>query len=275
MSQQLTPKTVPVPTEISALSGQSLMTKLAEPEVEMLALWKGLEVLPANMQYLRLSLEMACHDLIPLDSLPRHDSEIEDGKYISCLRCWNRSLHTVSKRTLGVSNRELEDLVSSIRGCFQGDLKVRLEDRLQRHLAEARELQQLFEAELATEPPMNRPYQIRQAILAQLYIGISELVESATALRRSFDASLLESGHFKELYLIEGELYRMRASIKRWRDNPSQKLGGKMTEFKEHFSALGQRIVDLRSDVKHSCEQLGLRFLNRAGPVPVGQRYAF
>ncbi|HEY9760198.1 MAG TPA: hypothetical protein V6C97_33890 [Oculatellaceae cyanobacterium] len=275
MSQQLTPTPVHERTKISSPSSQSLTTKATEPEVELLALWKGLKVLPTDMQSMWLSLEMACRDLVPLDSLPRHDSVVENGKHTSWLRSCNRSLRTVSKRTLGVSNRELEDLASSIKGCFQGDLKVRLEDRLQRHLAEARELQGLFEAELSTELPMNKPYQIRRAILAQLYIGMSELVETATSLRRLFDASLFESGHFRELYLIEGELYRMRASIKRWRDNPTQKLGGKMTEFKERFSALGQRTTDLRSDVKHSCEELGVRFLNRAGPVPLGQRYVF
>jgi hypothetical protein len=244
-----------------------------DSELDMLRrLWRGLGQLPLVLNVIDQYFEVAARELLPLDSLPRHDSQVESpsGDWLeSC----HRALREVSGAALGKSIKSLQQVVDGTKGYLNGNLKVRLGDRLARHLEEAQEIERLLNESLAVPPELNRPYQIRQALVGQLFIDLNQGIAIVNALRRTFPTRVLEDGVFARLYSFEGELYRIRATLKRWRDNPSQKLGRKMMELSARFTAVRHGLVDLRSDTKHQCEDLGVVFWNRHGPVQKGLHY--
>lgn len=59
---------------------------------------------------------------------------------------------------------------------------------------------------------------------------------------------------------------RIRAKVGKWRDNPSQKLGVKVTDAYAQVSAIHRAIDALKDSLEASCRRQGLRFYNRQGP---------
>jgi hypothetical protein len=153
----------------------------------------------------------------------------------------------------------------AIYGQFRGEEKVKTEDALTRHLAEAQRLLATFkEIDCAPQIP-RQPYLIRQKCLSGLLLQIGTLLDLITPLRRQFNAEEFTDGLLAQLIEQEAVLFRLRSKISKWRDNPSQRLGAKLEVCLEQTIVISDAVCSLRDAAQAECKRQGMVFYNRLG----------
>ncbi len=235
----------------------------------MLRLWEGLtHPLPISAVSLSFNARTAKDQLVPLDSTKRHDTVLDEETLDRIYPSRHRRAAMAGHAGLAHSLQTLERVAADLHRVYRGPLKVRYEDRVLRHLEEARQLVELFSTAPRTGKTKNTPYKIRQQVLGGLHNDFTELLEQLSPLRRTFDHKTLSEGLFKELDQIVADLYRLRAAVGRWRDNPSQKMAGKISECASSVELIHKQLERMRNNSQVLCQEMGIEFFNRAGKAP-------
>lgn len=112
-------------------------------------------------------------------------------------------------------------------------------------------------------------FTIRQRNMANLYHEISDFVGIITPLRRRFEPGKLPADVYADLKEVEAEIYRLRSSFARWRDNPSQKLGRKMSDAQARWLKIALTVSRIAHNARYACQQLGMSFWGRGGPITI------
>jgi hypothetical protein len=226
-------------------------------------------ILDGASQFLN-QLHWKHQQFILVDNAPRHDSEL-DAVTMESIHRLNRSNRSDAifrgQRELLHSLTALEPLLASIRGVFRGEEKTLIEDRFERHVQEARRLAESLKNLPSIEGDPNQPYAIRQHGMADLVLSVSELSGQLTFLRRELKELGLPEGPQSILFEQEGRLYRLNAQFKKWRDNPSQKLAGKIVNSAETFKQIKIALGDLAHASHQECLRQGMRFIGRGGEI--------
>jgi hypothetical protein len=234
-----------------------------EENCPILRFWRGLQPLPHNVDCLAIHASSVQRNLALLDDAPRHDSILSDELLTKInTHVYDLPFHRVHNR-LKVSLSVIDEAFSSLKNVFRGDLKVKYYERLARHRAEAQNLIALFSE--MPDDGANQPFAIRQNLLAPLYHHLTDVLDQLTPLRRSVMDDTLPGTLFAELKEAEAELFRLRAAVAKWRDNPSQKLGKKMGHCVQRLEALRLTFARLNQNGQYECQQIGIKFYNRAG----------
>ncbi len=122
------------------------------------------------------------------------------------------------------------------------------------------------EARKAFELPQT-PYQLRQVVLSELLIQVELALEQIAPMRRGVKDAPIPEELRKRIIDNEAAFYRARSQIKKWRDNPSQRFGGKMKEMAILLHKSCGEMWLLKDQSFHAGLKLGLRFFSRAGFV--------
>ncbi len=240
---------------------------LTEENCPTLRFWRGLKPLTDQVEFLLNHTSIVTKSLVLLDDAPRHDSilsapvlaAINKSVYrFPAQRAHNRLAHSLSV---------IDEAFAGLKNVFRGDMRAKYYDRLARHRAEAQNLVALFEE--MPRDNANQPFAIRQNLLAPLYHHFTDLLDQVTPVRRSVMNDPLPGVLFAQLKEAEAELFRLRACVARWRDNPSQKLGKKMEDCVKRMEVVWQTFVRLKQNGQYECQLLGIKFANRQGPTTV------
>ncbi len=218
---------------------------------------------------LRLSCRSALEQLSPLDAAPRHDAVL-DEETLAKLRGLN-SERVVLNSAMTDLRRSLDALWSAerrLKFVFQGSKRVKTADRLARHRTEAEALLVAFD-ELMDEPPPNQPHMIRQRSMQSLICSADIVLERVEVLRKQLDEKLLAKHIDDQWQKHVADLYRLRSSLRRWRDNPSQKMTCNLTRARDQSESIANGLEALRDATMLHCQRMGIKFFNRAGPVPM------
>jgi hypothetical protein len=215
-------------------------------------------------------LTNACQDAMPLmkvlDQAPRHNTDLVDVK-------WRDTVDTIigaDRRVLAKAQLELRQSIEAIElarravyGQFRGEQKVKTEDAVTRHLTEAKQLLATFEEIETTQQAPYQPYQVRQKCLSQILLQIGVLLDLVIPLRRQFNVEQFPDGLFNKLMEQETALFRLRAKVAKWRDNPSQKLGAKFAVCLEQTTAIQTGFAQLKNAARTECSRQGIHFYRR------------
>lgn len=216
---------------------------------------------------LHFSTEAVYKRMVTIDQAPRHDTVLSADVLQSLASdSYRWPMHT-AHRELKHSLEAIDRAFSDIRNVFRGDLKAKYYERVARHRAQALELVELFSNIPADDA--TQPFMIRQRSMANLYHEFCERIDLLTPVRRSFKPGELPGDFYESLKEADADLYRMRSSIARWRDNPSQKLGKKMADICARTRQIRLTISRLSQDAAFECQELGMRFCNRGGRVVI------
>lgn len=233
-------------------------------------LWRGFVHIMPEVESLCQSIRQVRDQFSLIDNAPRHDTMLDEETWHKVWAPPNNFVdwHLDSAaRGLDVSLRHITRAARDISGEFKGQDKVRTEDRLARHLAEAKALIEHFRhLQMEIERP-RQPYLIRQSSLSRLLLAVASVAEQTTLLRRSFTSEELPGDLLPVLAAQEAALLRLRATVARWRDNPSQKVTRKLEGCLEQVITIKERLNDLREVYYVEVKRLGVKFFNICGPV--------
>ncbi len=233
-------------------------------------LWKGLKPIITEAGSLSIACQHATTLVKLVDRAPRHDTYLVGEKWfgVAMGAAWGAewSVET-ARRQLRRSIEAIETARGAIKGQFRGETKVKTEDALTRHLAEAQRLLGTFEKlESAPQSPY-QPYFVRQKCLSSMLLQIGILLDLMTPLRRQFNAEEFADGLFTQLIEQEAVLFRLRAKVAKWRDNPSQRLGAKLEVCLKQTVEIEDIMSRLRDAAEAECKRQGMQFFNRCGVV--------
>jgi len=220
------------------------------------------------------SLRSACLDAMPLirvvDQAPRHNTPLVGEK-------WNEvadSIICADRQVLGKAQLELRQSINAIElarrvvyGQFRGEQRVKTEDAVTRHLTEAKKLLATFGKFETTPQAPYQAYQVRQKCMSRILIQIGVLLELLSPLRRQFNAEQFPDRLFDKLMVQEAELYRLRAKVAKWRDNPSQKLEAKFAVCIEQSAAIQRGLAQIKNEARAECDRQGIRFYTRGSRI--------
>lgn len=248
-------------------SASSTLDFSADPNV---TLYRDLRWINIEAGCLQLSCIAAKKLLTPLDSAPRHDTILEgqllcesaggDPEYAAVTSAMYDLIRT--RRTLEEAQKQLQNV-------FTGDMKVQTVDRLARHAAEANALIGVFETVLARDLP-RQPHLIRQRRLTALLRDTVTVIDMVQETRHKIDSVDLDSGLREEFETHRTTLYRMRSAIRRWRDNPSQKMARHMEACVEQSNTVRNGLEKLRAGTKRHLQGMGVMFFDRCGNTVPG-----
>ncbi len=236
-----------------------------EENTPLLRLWKGLANKAQGFETLVTTMKQVQDRMALLDTAPRHDTILSDELLRQVAHnSYHWPLHAARNR-LEHSLTTIDEAFAKLQHVFRGDLKVAYYDRLARHRAEAQNLIELF-----SKMPFDKavqPFTIRQQNMANLYHQINDFVGIITPLRRRFKPGELPEGVLEDLKEVEAEIYRLRSSFARWRDNPSQKLGRKMADAHARCHKMYMTVSRIAHNARYECQQLGMIFWGRGGQI--------
>jgi hypothetical protein len=229
-------------------------------------LWDGLTFPLFETTNMERFWSWRCDELKLLDKAPRHDTVL-DNKILSRLDEESLGLNSSTlnrvARELACSLESLENAVKCSRGRYRGEAKVKLEDRLVRHLEEAHSLFSVVDEMWAAKDRLRQPYLIRQQIFVNLLVDIMEILDRLVPLREKLVKEGLPASSMEHLDEQIAGFCRLRGILSRWRDNPSQKMAAKFDACHGDVAKLKQGLTDLQQEAKAECKKQGMRFYQR------------
>lgn len=230
----------------------------------------GLQPLQREWDGLLSSFDWLKKRLTPLDDAPRHDTMLDES---SLSRVYEytypgRAVADVS-RALKLSIEQMEGAMdNSLRGMFSGELKVQLEDRLVRHIGEGRALLDLFITVGNERRRANQPFAIRQHFLSGILLRLNPFLAEFQSVRKAADTEKDVEPQLKQFLLaLEGRLFRLRAEIRRCRDNPSQKLAKKTTAWHKEWQSIAEEALRAKHRVMHAVLRSGVTYRGRCNNI--------
>jgi hypothetical protein len=234
-------------------------------------LYEGLKFVVFHSDWLPHAINEATKLIKLVDQAPRHDTYLVDEKWsatVTGIMSGDKWILERAQKELQLSIESIAAAYKAIYGQFRGETKVKTEDALARHLAESQRLLANFaELEVTPQGPY-QPYQIRQKCLSKLLLEIGAVLDLLTPLRRGLNAEQFPDGLFTQLVEQEAALFRLRAKLSKWRDNPSQKLQAKLEVCREQAIAINERLSQIKALARAECKRQGIKFYTRAGEVP-------
>ncbi len=227
-------------------------------------LWCGLGPIVLDAESLPLHCRFVLDRLRKIDAVPRHDVVLDD-KLLEAVCTFSGKALEGELQELRLSASALTRAAWRMQGRHRGEQKVKLEDRLLRHLAEAESLINVYEEFQRLNRMPRQPYLIRQQSLSTLLRGIIPIVEGLTALRRDLNGEEMTAELFADLYEQEGIMLNLKRDVSRWRDNPSQKMTANLVACHDKLGQVHQSLSALKSATKAQCKQIGMVFYNRCG----------
>ncbi len=222
---------------------------------------------PREFEIVTNKVEATAERMILVDTAPRHDTILSDELLKEVARNSYHHPMWAAHSRLVHSLQTIDEAFGNIQNVFRGELHAKYYERLARHRAEARSLVDLF-SRLPNDDAV-QPFSIRQRSMAGLYHEFCKLIDIITPLRRKFKPGELPTEYFDDLKDVEAELYRLRSSIARWRDNPSQRLGKKMQDCHRRTTKIALAVSRMRRNSQFDCQELGMVFCGRGGPIRV------
>lgn len=207
--------------------------------------------------------------LTVLDEAPRHDTMLSDDElkrvqgvsfcpYSITFETVNRELH--------LTQQALERALGAVSGMFAGELKVKLEDRLARHVRENLALQETFAESSKEHRDARQPFAIRRQRVGRAHYSMTGLIERMKQLKQiAVDNALSEFiPIFEDLI---PRLYRMRSELAKCRDNPSQKMGRKSEQWSATMTHVEMQLTSISCKCQYEMLRLGSQFIGRTGSV--------
>lgn len=237
----------------------------------MLKLWQSLRDSMMLMSDLRSNIGRLVVLFERLDDHPRHDTILSDDQLKALgFRTDRRFTADSAERSLSASIKLMRSELAKLQGRFEGQLKVGTEDRFKRLIEEAEQLRDVFSELADNGPVLRQPYSIRRAQLIDVLLVIDPLVEYFVLMQRQFARSSLPAPFWTAVRRITSILLRTRADLRRWRDNPSQKLGSKMAGCNSDVGTMVAEFQRLRNEAMERCRDFDIAFYNRVGVIPPG-----
>ena len=231
-------------------------------------LYKAMGLVAGQVNGLEFSCDMAQRRLSLLENLPRHDVTIDDEtwKAISDLRydAIGASFDSI-QRDLKLCVNHIQQAAQSTRGLFKAELKVKVEDRIQRHKRDTEALMAELN-QLADEHQVPRqPYLIRQATLSAVLVDFAGTVEMSREFRNTLDPNGIHNQARAALTEQEAVVLRLKIPLAKWRDNPSQKMGDTLQDTREQLLAVVDELRKHQAAALYECKLAGVVIYNRAG----------
>lgn len=234
------------------------------------AVFHALKALIRVMDSLNQSFQSLERRLNLVDAVPHHDTCLDDAVLNDVYQNWHTGgAFRDGERALTVSIREIEGaLANNISGVLLGELKVKLEDRLTRHLEEAKALRDAFVASRDQPFLPRQPHKIRQYFLSSLLLALSPFVMEFQSARKLSDAQEnLDPLVRERLLSLETKLFRLRSAVSECRDNPSQKMGKKLAEWVHEFTSIVDTITVVKMRLMHEMLRCGITFHGRCNQI--------
>lgn len=210
-----------------------------------------------------------------LDTLPRHDSQIPPDmvKLVASLSLdpYPRAFWAAT-RSLERALMAVQEAASEVDGVFHGELKAKLEDRLLRFQSEGEELKLAFIAAESSRPDPSKPFAIRQQSLAGLVTKVRFVQDNTAKVRRRTSAVEIGDEAFARLSDAVTRLHRLRADLARCRDNPSQKMGRRATEWQQEYACICALIESVKCKISYEYLRAGNHFGGRCNEITASWR---
>jgi hypothetical protein len=232
-------------------------------------LWRGLKEILQVAGVIRVMMRVANEQIAVVDKFPRHDSQISETELDFSIfrRCAINTSSTLSSAIfeLKQAQESLQRAKHRIDNRLHGTDRVSITDRLERHLHEGQALLESLQARAQTCAVTYKPFEVRRQYMMSLLLDLNDLHARLTHLRAQCKGYKLLDQPCEQLLQHAEQTGRLRAKLAKWRDNPSQKLGAKMSQEYQQFEAMRLAIEELRNVAETRCRQLGVKFYNRQG----------
>jgi hypothetical protein len=204
-----------------------------------------------------------------LDKAPRHDQPLDDISWERLAQehwaSYNVESHAreTAIRDIGTCLQLLQRAQRDVAGAFRGELKGKTENALGRQIKDVEKLLATFE-QLQIEMIPRQPYLIRQRCLSDLLLEYEKVAGRVMSFRKSLDreALSLDGNMFDFVMNLESTLFRVKATLRRLRDNPSQKMERKLSECARQMDAVKAGFRELHDAVVDKCAESGYVFFN-------------
>lgn len=244
-------------------------TKLSPSTQAHFRLLNGLNACSIQADHLYQRCKLAQDQIRLLDGAPRHDAVLD----AEMLNTVTKFPYDALREHLACVNKDLATSAHTIRyagsrihGYFTGELKVKAEDRLKRHLVEAEELLAIFGQLKSDYEAPNKPYQIRKQTLSGLLPLFPAVLDPLRDLRKAIKSEPFDQPRYSVLLQLEATMIKLRAQVARWRDNPSQKMAGQIEVWFTQVKAFHDAINELQAVSMLECLRGGVQWGYRSGP---------
>jgi hypothetical protein len=205
-----------------------------------------------------------------LDNVPRHDQFVDEATWrevgydpwrqreVDCDPLLRDAMAGITQ-SLTLCLSELKKAQDAASGIFQGNLRGKTEGALSRRANEIDQMLVFFkQLQEEGESLPRQPYLIRQRRLSiSLNYLRRELLEPVRTWRKSLDRQVLGSAFCERAIDQEAILLRVRATLGRLRDNPSQKMGRKLDECVKQLAGAHAGFLALEKEVQEKASALG------------------
>lgn len=218
----------------------------------------------------RRQAEQTCNVIAALDGVKRHDVVLDEETWaiVDNMQSGSVEQNALDFAITDLRRNVLERLkwnADRLRDVFRPALKDKVEGRLERLIAEQKAMLHSFEEIMTDLGLPQSAYQVRQYVLSQMIVYVEKALEIITPLRRELKDAAVPDGWLKRIVDNEAIFFRARAQLKKWRDNPSQKFGGKMKEMAILLVKTNNDMAELKDPSYHAISKLGARFFTRCG----------
>jgi hypothetical protein len=203
-------------------------------------LWKNLEI---SLKVLRMNAATAVDVITVVDRAPRHDSLLDNASTREIAqRCKQAALIQRVQMSIQDASTIIAQALSAVAGNFHGELRVRTEDRISKHLKDTIDLLGSLEEtrELISMP--QQPFLVRQLFLSDMLIYIPPVLRYLKDLR-VYLGSVPDDQLLAKVAAFETRLNRMKAVVTRWRDNPSQRVSRRLSSLQQEIDAFYASLV--------------------------------
>lgn len=241
-----------------------------KPEVKALSnVWYAANKFHGIESSIEAQAEQTCNVIAALNDVARHDVILDDemwgivrnmqvcGIEVNSLRSTIRELSGAKEHLTRASER--------VRGVFRLSHRGKIEDRLERFIKEQAAMIEAFEGYLGDFDLPQTAYQARQYVLSQLVLQLERALEILTPLRRKIKDAPLPEDLRQRIITNEATFLRARSQVKKWRDNPSQRFGGKVKELVLLLLSAAADMATMKDESYHAISKLGAVFYCRTG----------
>lgn len=196
-----------------------------------------------------------------LDRCPRHDTVLEPHVLESMNISWHPGLGAAA-RTLSTIDHMLARVVNDLNMRLSGETRVKIHDRLARQLQVLREVRSETSIRIQSEAERspNCPHALRRHFLANTISsldGIKNKIASVLFVDHEQPNEFQEI--FDQLAQQRTELVKLRATMAKAHDNPSQKLSKRWRQWHEQIQAIYSSLNDVRKQAFFASTARGVR----------------
>lgn len=243
----------------------------SEERQSLMNLWFELVRICKVVDDLHHRAENAHQVVMLVDRVKHHGGELEGAiaaQLNQILKC------SLDQRAVLKSRKDLfqavdlvEKSVARLSGFLKKEHKVKLENRLDRFFQEGLQILDVMDSVTIEMDTAYRPFAVRRQVLSDLIVSLQIIIPKANSLSKCLSLPHIKQEWKDKIAGDQADLIRWYKQIKKWRDNPSQRLGVKVKDCTYDLARICQEYSELKEACYQECLSIGMVFYDRCNRI--------